>query len=170
MSDRECGPPAASGSGEFGGLLWPEESNRGYGSSLGGDAVKSLLDARQGLIWRLDSSVNAFFDGLEDATTMSDAESIGHAGPATGSQLGPPSVELHDTDLPKTTSVSLRSENAIDTCQRCLICGEPTVYLGQYRLEGSVFRKINGNGPYEIPARDGFEPRGELGVRLGHGR
>ena len=84
--------------------------------------------------------------------------------------LGPPSVEIHDTHLPKTTLVSLRSENAINTGQQCRICVEPIVYLGRYCLEGAVFRKINGNGPDEIPARDVFEPRGELGVGLRHGR
>ena len=78
--------------------------------------------------------------------------------------------ELHDTEPPKMTSVSLRSENAIETGQRCRICDEPIVFLGEYCLEGAVFRKLSGNGPVEIPASDVFDSSGELSVRLRQGR
>ena len=87
--------------------------------------------------------------------------------PSTG--LGVPTGDAQDTVPPKTTSVSYRSENAIYTGRPCHMCRMPIKSSAEYQLVGKVFENFTGNCPDEIPARDVFEPSGELRERLRYG-
>ena len=80
-----------------------------------------------------------------------------------------PTGDAQDTVPPKTTSVSHRSENAIYTGRPCHMCRMPIKSSAEYQLVGKVFENVTGNCPDEIPARDVFEPSGELRERLRYG-
>ena len=143
-----------------------EDLGRNFGNRL---MSKRMGKPRESV---LDTSVNALLDGSEDEAAWSEAESIRNAGPATGNQLGPPSDDAGDTDPPKTTSVSLRSEKAIDVGRlggTCPVCSEPPITQALHRLANGYLIDVNGNGLNQILATNVYEPSGELGVRLRYG-